>query len=37
LHARGPIGLEQLTTFKYIVHGNGQIRPWVKYKNDKQA
>jgi glutamate-5-semialdehyde dehydrogenase len=27
LHARGPIGLEQLTTFKYIVHGNGQIRP----------
>jgi glutamate-5-semialdehyde dehydrogenase len=27
MHARGPIGLEQLTTFKYRVHGNGQIRP----------
>ena len=27
MHARGPIGLEQLTTFKYIVYGNGQIRP----------
>lgn len=27
LHARGPIGLEQLTTFKYQVHGDGQIRP----------
>ena len=27
LHARGPIGLEQLTTFKYQVHGAGQIRP----------
>jgi len=27
LHARGPIGLEQLTTFKYRVHGSGQIRP----------
>ncbi|MCQ2914521.1 MAG: glutamate-5-semialdehyde dehydrogenase [Alphaproteobacteria bacterium] len=27
LHARGPIGLEQLTTFKYKVLGNGQIRP----------
>lgn len=26
LHARGPVGLEQLTTFKYIVHGQGQIR-----------
>ena len=26
-HARGPVGLEQLTTFKYIVHGSGQIRP----------
>ncbi|KJJ84061.1 Glutamate-5-semialdehyde dehydrogenase [Candidatus Omnitrophus magneticus] len=26
LHARGPMGLEELTTYKYIVHGNGQIR-----------
>jgi glutamate-5-semialdehyde dehydrogenase len=27
MHARGPVGLEQLTSFKYRVHGNGQIRP----------
>lgn len=27
LHPRGPVGLEQLTTYKYIVKGNGQIRP----------
>lgn len=27
LHARGPVGLEQLCTFKYIVHGQGQTRP----------
>jgi len=27
LHARGPVGIDQLTTFKYRVHGSGQIRP----------
>ena len=26
-HARGPVGAEQLTSFKYRVHGTGQIRP----------
>ena len=26
LHARGPMGLRDLTTVKYIVTGNGQIR-----------
>ncbi len=26
LHARGPIGLRELTTTKYVVHGNGQVR-----------
>lgn len=26
LHARGPMGLKELTTFKYIIRGNGQIR-----------
>lgn len=26
LHARGPMGLEELTTYKYVVEGNGQIR-----------
>lgn len=27
MHARGPVGLEQLTSFKYLVHGTGQTRP----------
>ena len=26
LHARGPMGLRELTTYKYIIHGNGQVR-----------
>ena len=26
LHARGPMGLEEMTTYKYIVHGTGQVR-----------
>lgn len=26
LHARGPVGAEQLTTYKYVVHGEGQVR-----------
>ncbi len=27
LHARGPMGLTALTTTKYIIYGNGQVRP----------
>jgi len=26
LHARGPMGLEELTTYKYLVNGNGQLK-----------
>ena len=26
-HARGPVGVEQLTSYKYVVYGSGQIRP----------
>jgi len=27
LHARGPVGAEQLTSYKYVVRGTGQLRP----------
>ena len=27
IHARGPVGLEQLTTYRYIILGSGQVRP----------
>ena len=27
LHVRGPVGAQHLTSFKYVIHGNGQVRP----------
>ena len=27
MHARGPLGLKELTTYKWIIYGNGQVRP----------
>jgi len=27
VHARGPVGAEQLTSYKYVVLGSGQVRP----------
>ena len=27
IHARGPVGAQQLTSYKYVVRGNGQVRP----------
>ena len=26
LHARGPVGLRELTTFRYVIRGEGQVR-----------
>jgi glutamate-5-semialdehyde dehydrogenase len=27
LHARGPMGLRELTSYKYVIYGEGQVRP----------
>ena len=27
MHARGPLGVKELTTYKWIIYGNGQVRP----------
>jgi len=27
MHARGPMGLKELTTYKWVIHGSGQVRP----------
>jgi glutamate-5-semialdehyde dehydrogenase len=27
MHARGPMGLTELTSYKWIIYGNGQVRP----------
>jgi glutamate-5-semialdehyde dehydrogenase len=27
VHARGPVGVQQLTSYKYVVRGTGQVRP----------
>jgi glutamate-5-semialdehyde dehydrogenase len=38
MHARGPIGLKELTTYKYIIQGNYTVRDWNeknRYKNRK--
>jgi glutamate-5-semialdehyde dehydrogenase len=27
MHARGPLGLKELTSYKWIIYGSGQVRP----------
>jgi len=36
LHARGPIGLNELTTAKYIVYGDGQVRERLRQEAGKE-